>query len=242
MDKKTQRNMNNNEDIYELYNQLKYKYSRIMCENAALKLELKIYKTQLVKNITNDVNKEILEESRDREKKMFREYTIMQLKNQIHEKEEELKKYKNVSYTDRKIENSGEINRKDIYVNETLKCLSLSRSLDIVKLYGLKKAFDYNKTINSENIIDSILNLTPEEINKKNLKTDEIFAFTQHYPMIKKFIEEKTKTCCIDTGLLGFVGSEVMEICKMINEIYGEDYIKKIDIERIGDFCNKIIR
>lgn len=229
----------NDEEIKQKYKELEYKYEKVVHENAALKLELSVYKNITYTNFFKDIQNKVINENNKRNEEAFKEDIILDLKSQIKEKELEILKLKGKLT----ITETPKFNKvaDDKIIDDTFMSMILYKSFKIVQFHAIKNSIE-KVGLKKDKIIQALLNLTPEKVAEKQITPDEIDSFSKYFPMISNFIENKVEKDYESLVHSNLLGENMKKICELMNYILGEKHIKDDDIKNIESFSNKIIK
>lgn len=236
--------LRDNETIEEAYDKLKYKYERVVSENVALKLELKMYKSKLCFEILKDIKKDVTDENNKREKEIFEEQVVLDLKNALYRKNMEIEKMKKMiekNDDDTISYNTPNFNGFDKMIDDTYKIMKMSKTLYIVQYHGIKNAIN-EVNLTSHKTIVALLKMTDEKMKEKGITIEEVNSFTKNYPMMHDFIKKKVDAQYSLISNSDAIGESMKELCNLINDIFGTNYISEKDVKNIVSFSNKITK
>lgn len=238
LNKKRNINVFDDEDIKQKYDELKYKYEKVISENAALKLELNMYKGIVRSKFLEDIKNKVIEDNTTRDEEAFREKTIFNLKTIIKEKELEILKLKGKTPNLETPQFNKIVNDK--IVDDTFVSLTLYKSFKIIQFHAIKNSVE--KVGVEDKTIKALLNLAPDKVFEKEITPDELSSFSKYFPAICNFIKEKVEKDYNSLTSSGIIGYNMRRICEIMNYVFGEEYFKEIDIKNIENFSNKIIK
>lgn len=229
----------NYEEIKQKYKELEYKYDKVIHENAALKLELSVYKNITYTKFFNDIQNKVISENTERDEESFKENIILDLKNKIKEKDLEILKLKGKST----VLETPKFNKvvDDKIIDDTFISMVLYKSFKIVQFHAIKNSVE-KVGIKKDKTITALLNLTPDKVAEKQITPDEIESFSKYFPMISNFIEEKVEKDYDSLKSSNLLGDNMKKICEIMNYILEEKHIGENDIKNIENFSNKIIK
>lgn len=228
-----------NEEIKQKYKELEYKYEKVINENAALKLELSVYKNITYTKFFNDIQNKVINENIKRDEESFKENVILDLKNKIREKDLEISKLKGKHI----IAETPKFNKvvDDKIIDDTFISMVLYKSFKIIQFHAIKNSIE-KVGIKKDKTITALLNLTIDKVAEKQITQDEIDSFSKYFPMISNFIENKVEKDYDSLKSSNLLGDNMKKICEMMNYVLEEKHIGENDIKNIESFSNKIIK
>lgn len=238
LNKKRSINVFDDEDIKQKYNELKYKYTKLLSENAALKLELNMYKNIVRSKFLEDIQSKVIEDNVKRDEEAFRENTVLNLKKIIMEKDLEISKLRGKT----PILETPKFNKvvDDKIIDDTFLSLVLYKSFKIIQFHAIKNSVEDISI--EDKTVKTLLNLTPDKVLKKEITPDELNSFSKYFPLISNFIKERVEKDYNSLISSSILGNNMRRICEIMNYIFGEKYIKEDDMKNIESFSNKIIK
>lgn len=229
----------NYEELKQKYKELEYKYDKVIHENAALKLELDVYKNITYTKFFKDIQDKVINENKERDEEAFKEKVILDLKIKIKEQELEISRLKG-KFVNTETPKFNKI-IDDKIVDDTFITMTLYKSFKIVQFHAIKDSVE-KVGIKKDKIITALLKLTPDKVSEKKITPDEINSFSKYFPMMNDFIEKKVEKDYETLTASNLLGENMKKICEIINYISGENYIEENDIKNIESFSNKIIK
>lgn len=229
----------NFEEIKQKYKELEYKYDKVIHENAALKLELDVYKNITYTKFFKDIQNKVIDESAKRDEETFKENIVLDLKIKIKEQELEISRLKG-KFANTETPKFNKV-IDDKIIDDTFISMILYKSFKIVQFHAIQNSIE-KFGIKKDKIITALLNLTPDKVAEKQITPDEINSFSKYFPMISNFIEKKVEKDYSVLESSNLLGDNMKKICEIMNYVLEEEHIGENDIKNIESFSNKIIK